>query len=237
VAAALIASGASAAQSSQASVTLGSDLATEPDLGGACLAFGSDRGCLYVNDVLPGRELISPIDGVIVRWRARLGDAGAQTIRIRVLRPFDPDQFTVISSGQLEPIPAGAGTYAFPAQLPIHSGDQVGGEAGSGALIAWEVSQSDAHFFAYNPSPPDGETTLDPFFDGARQVALNVDVEPDCDKDGLGDETQDADVSSCHPAAAPVTPVTTVKKKKCKKKKHRSAESAKKKKCKKKKHG
>ena len=59
-------------------------------------------------------------------------------------------------------------------------------------------------------------------------------LEPDCDKDGLGDETQDADLSTCPQPAAPVQPV--VKKKKCKKhKKKHSAESAKKKHCKKKK--
>ena len=32
------------------------------------------------------------------------------------------------------------------------------------------------------------------------EIAFNVEVEPDCDHDGLGDETQDSDTSSCHPA-------------------------------------
>jgi hypothetical protein len=199
VAAALIASGAWAAQSSQAAVTLGSDLAAEPEVNFSCFNVDSTRGCLFVTDVLPGRQLISPFDGVIVRWRVRVGaTTDAQTIRIRVVRRVDPDQFTAISSGQLESIPAGAGTYTFPAQLPIRSGDQVGGEADSNTDIQWGLTQGDAHLFGYNPSPPDGETTLTPVFIDPWQVTLNVDVEPDCDKDGLGDETQDADVSTCH---------------------------------------
>ena len=106
------------AGSTQAAVTLGSDLATEPTIGLGCPT-GTGRGCLFVTDVLPGRELVSPYDGVILRWRVRLGDGTEpQSIRIRVLRQFDPDQYTAILSSGLEDVPSGAGTYTFPAQLP-----------------------------------------------------------------------------------------------------------------------
>ena len=54
-----------------------------------------------------------------------------------------------------------------------------------------------AHFFSYVPSPPDGETTLSPDSDNPGQLTLNVDLEPDCDRDGLGDETQDTNTASC----------------------------------------
>ena len=59
-------------------VTLGSDLATEPDGTTTCSSSMSDRGCLAVDDALPGGAILeAPADGVIVRWRVRLGDGTA----------------------------------------------------------------------------------------------------------------------------------------------------------------
>jgi hypothetical protein len=80
------------------------------------------------------------------------------------------------------------------------------------------------------------------FSEGAGNIYdISAKLEPDCDKDGLGDETQDLNVTAaCPTPSSPGTGSTgstgQASKKKCKKKKHkRSAESAKKKKCKKKK--
>jgi hypothetical protein len=118
VASALVASAGWAAKPGHAAVTLGSDLATAP--GGTLIAVScnipaSGRGCLFVNNVIPGRELVSPFDGVIVRWRVRLGSATeAQSIRIRVVRRFDADQFTVITSGGARAHSCGRGhPYVF----------------------------------------------------------------------------------------------------------------------------
>ena len=66
---------------------------------------------------------------------------------------------------------------------------------------------------------------------------LSGTVEPDCDGDGFGDETQDTNGAVCTPPTPPAaTPTPTPKKKKCKKakKKGKAAAAAKKKKCKKK---
>jgi hypothetical protein len=182
-----------AAASSHAAVTLGSALQTEPN-GNTTCSFGmSTRGCLAIDDTLPGRDLVAPFDGVIVRWRARLGDSTqAQTVRLRVVRRLDPDQFTAIATGALEDVAAGAGMYDFPAQLPIKSGDQLGLEEGSNLAIEWRAPLPGALSFEYNPSPDDGADTLAPAFtDLDEEHTFNVDVERDCDSDGLGDETQD----------------------------------------------
>jgi hypothetical protein len=85
-----------------------------------------------------------------------------------------------------------------------------------------------------NPNPGDFVTT--PFTSGLR-LDIAATLEADCDADGLGDESEDTDTSSCNPPP-PTTPVSTPApttsptKKKCKKAKHRSAFAAKK--CKKK---
>jgi hypothetical protein len=191
---ALAASAIWAAGSSRGAVTLGSALATEPNGITICSASGSDRGCLAVNDVLPGRQLASPFLGVIVRWRARLGTSTeAQTIRIRVVRRLDGDRFKVISSGALESVADGAGTYAFPARLAINAGDGVGIESGSDTAIEWRAPLTGANTFEYAaPTPLDGGETATPTFtDADQEHTFNVDVEPDLDSDVFGDETQD----------------------------------------------
>jgi hypothetical protein len=179
--------------SASAAVTLGSTLQTEPNGNMTCSNAVNDRGCLAVNGALPGGQLVAPFDGVIVRWRVRLG-AGteAQTIRIRVLKPVGADSFTAISSSALESVPAGAGTYAFAAQLPIRSGEEVGIEAGEGTNLVVRAPLPGAEVLFYNPSPADGADTGPPPATATdAEETFNVDVEPDCDSDGLGDETQD----------------------------------------------
>lgn len=208
--AAFLAAGALwAAASSHAAVTLGSALATEPDGTNSCSAGGADRGCLFIGDVLPGRDLVAPFRGVIVRWRVRLGnDTQTQSIRIRTVRRIDADQFTVISSGGLENVPAGIGTYTFPAQLTIAAGDQVGLENEGGPTIESRALSPGAREFVYPaPPPPDGGSTPLPVFTNDNyEDTFNVDVEPDIDCDGRGDETQDSDLNDgpCGDHSGPV---------------------------------
>jgi hypothetical protein len=179
--------------SASAAVTLGSTLQTEPNGNMACSAAVNDRGCLAVNNALPGGQLVAPFDGVIVRWRVRLGaGTAAQTIRIRVLKPVGADSFTVISSSVLESVPGGAGTYAFATQLPIRSGEEVGIESGGGTNLVVRAPLPGAQALFYNPTPADGADTGPPVTTANdAEETFNVDVEPDCDSDGLGDETQD----------------------------------------------
>lgn len=193
---ALIASAVFAPKPSPAVVTLGSDLAAEP-----AILLGCGNPCLRVQDVLSGRTLVSPFDGVIVRWRARVG-AGteAQSIRIRVVRRYDADQFTVVSSSDPEPILAGAGSYTFPTRLSIRSGDQFGGEPTPEKEVVWGATVVGAHFLDYTPSPPDGGITPAPGPAGAdAELTINADVEPDADADGFGDETQDQCLGTAGP--------------------------------------
>jgi hypothetical protein len=179
--------------SAGAAVTLGSALQTEPDGNLSCATGVNDRGCLAVNDVLPGGQLVAPFDGVIVGWRLRVGPATqAQTVRIRVVRRVGADTFTAISSGALESVPDGAGTYAFPARLSIRSGEEVGIENGGGPNLVARAPLPGARILLYNPSPADGANSGPPAITlNDQEQTFNVNVEPDCDGDGFGDETQD----------------------------------------------
>ena len=188
-------------------MTLGSTLGVEPGTTDFCTRPESGRGCVAVNELVPGRQVAAPFDGVIVRWSTRLGAAtNAQTIRIRVLHRLSSEEFQFVSSGSLEPIPEGAGTYTFAASLPIAAGDEVGLESESGKQITYQAELAETHSVVFSPlgTRPDGSPTGTPVFDNAGlEAAFNFEVLADCDHDGLGDETQDADLPpACKPPVA-----------------------------------
>ena len=183
----------------------------------------------------PGANVTSPIDGVIVRWRM-MGNAGTASFQLRVVHPEAGNQF--LGVGTSSPgVPTGAGPSVFSTQLPISAGDYIGINLPSG--VSWNGHSAPvlgADFVSVQPTLTETLPAQTPNFTvDDTEEGVNADVEPDCDNDGLGDETQDANLpDACKPPV--VQPVQPAVKKKCKKqKKKHSASSAKKKKCKKKK--
>ena len=66
----------------------------------------------------------------------------------------------------------------------------------------------------------DGSLTGPPDFKNEDlEATFNVEVEPDCDHDGLGDETQDLDTKACKPPPPLPSNLITLGKPKLKKKK------------------
>ena len=190
--------------------------------------------CTDFNTALPepGANVTSPITGVIVRWRM-MGNAGGASFQLRVVHSAGGGQYIGVGASSPE-IPAGAGPSQFSTSLPISTGDMIGINVPSG--VTWNGHSAPvigAGFVSVQPTLTDSSPPQTPNFTVTdAEEGVNADVEPDCDKDGLGDESQDTNLpAACKPPAQPVQPV---KKKKCKKKhKHDAAASAKKR-CKKK---
>ena len=169
----------------QAAQTVGSDLNGAATEGWACSDNPADT-CTFVQTVLPGRAVASPIDGVIVRWRVR--DANGE-LKLRVVRPAGGGVFT--GAGTSAPASVFSATPStFDTRLPVNAGDHIGldfaGTSGIGAranggsqTAVWSPALADGQQRA-----PDG--TLDNL-----EFLYNADIEPDADRDGFGDETQD----------------------------------------------
>ena len=190
--------------------------------------------CTDFNTALPepGANVTSPITGVIVRWRM-MGNAGGASFQLRVVHSAGGGQY--IGAGASSPeIPAGAGPSQFSTSLPISAGDMIGINVPSG--VTWNGHSAPvigAGFVSVQPTLTDSSPPQTPNFTVTdAEEGVNADVEPDCDKDGLGDESQDTNLpAACQPPAA--QPVQPVKKKKCKKK-HKHHVAVAKKHCKKK---
>jgi len=187
--------------------------------------------------VTAGNSYVVPTIAGVTNWTLTswshyaAADVGQQ-LTMKVFRKVaDPLTYTVVGHDGPRPLTPSI-VNTFQTSLPVKAGDVLGNN-----------SKSPVDNGSYFAAPGDSPINLTPgladgqmgiFAPEAAEVRLNISavLEPDCDQDGLGDETQDTNLSAC---AAPGSTAPAAKKK-CKKKKHkRSAESAKKKKCKKKK--
>lgn len=179
---------------------------------------GSGNAKIFTTSVAPGVSLASPIDGVVVRWRVRRGQKqgpgilAADKVSLRILRSTGvTDQFTAVGTSEIHDVPSSTtdpiDVYEYTTRLPIAAGDSIGLGTAVGEFPFRSALNA---FYLMRLSPlADGQTaTFSPGMVSDRYVLVNADVEPDCDKDGFGDETQDPtipQIPSCGFAAADTT--------------------------------
>ncbi len=123
---------ASAAPSS--ALTIGSTLTGSgaDNIGGYCPASGT---CTGMNLGLPTTApdgLVSPIDGVITKWRVKSGSAG-NPVTIRVLKPNGATSFTGAGTGTSGLTQSG--TADFTSNLPIKKGESIALNISNSALV------------------------------------------------------------------------------------------------------
>jgi hypothetical protein len=106
-----------------AAVTIGSDLSPNP-VNAPC----SGGNCTVANLVIPGRQIVSPIDGVVVRWTVRDSNIGVNA-RLRVIQPLSGGTYQGISSSATHMLPSPGGssfaTISYLTQQPIKAGQIV----------------------------------------------------------------------------------------------------------------
>jgi hypothetical protein len=132
--------------------------------------------------------LSSPMDGVITKWRIRSGSSD-NSVKLRILRPTGSGAFTAAGTSAVEKTVSGVALLN--ASLPIKSGDFLGVNNNSDALIFGQVNNASAYY--WNPPLADGTNRSATGTAGSRELMVNATVEPDVDCDGKGDESQDQD--------------------------------------------
>ena len=208
---------AAAAAPARAAVTIGSDLSApvgDP--------FSCGSGCTIATTSLPGLTVASPIDGVLVRWRARVSIPSrplSDTIELRTLRPAGGGSYTARGSDRGTPTANGA-VSTFAARLRVSRGDLIGLDLGSGEGIG--AAPSGSGIATFSPALGASETRAPASLAASgSQLLYNADIEPDADGDGHGDESQDqcpqlaekktsrcvADLRLSHGGAAPAEAV------------------------------
>jgi hypothetical protein len=220
--------GVLAPSAASASSTLGSSLATN-GLGAA--QGGCSPLCTFIpTAVSGGNPVTSPIDGVIVRWSASASDTptGTSTVRLRVIHSPAANQWVGVRTGPTQHTGAGFTTATFDLNpgIPIVTGDYIGVDTvrdngtTNGSVIR---SQPGSSYVDFTTTLPDGGTPQVKVPTASIEAYVQAIVEPDADRDGYGDESQDQCVGTPGPAPCPATAVAPTGQrakalKKCKKK-------------------
>lgn len=145
---------------------------------------GCPESCAVTNPIAPGGASdVSPVDGVILRWRLDRGSVPTPGFehpgyRLRVLAPLGSGYFGAGTSSLS--VPAGAGTVeTFSTFLPVKAGQLIALEAENGdSGIRFGFSEAASSVFL-EPTIADGETgTENPGWEDGYLFPFNADILP-----------------------------------------------------------
>ena len=151
----------------------------------------------------PGDRYRVPTAGILTSWSYR-ATSQVPVLSLRVARQTGGSSFTIVGSS-FSFLPAPNQLNTFDARIAVRPGDVLGLFAEGSALIATGAGGYSYHFTTGDPQSGSGPPFAGPF-SGAK-LDVSATVEPDCDSDGLGDETEDPDVVL--PCTADTTPPET----------------------------
>jgi hypothetical protein len=166
-----------------------------------------------VQAVDPGGEYRMPFAGVITAWSTRAGASGGQ-LRLKIARPTAGGH-TIVAEGPLETLVANQLNTFSNVRIPVQAGDIVGHFQPGVATACGSPAPGHSFDFVFADAGPG--TFIGPAALNGIQINTSVQLEPDCDGDGFGDETQDSDLTTCD-AAPPDTAISRGPRDKTKKK-------------------
>jgi hypothetical protein len=153
------------------------------------------EGDTQLQSVSPGAPYQAPTPGVITSWSFQ-ADELPPTLKFKVARPGPgadfsmATAFTVVGESELRtPIANTLNTY--PTRIPVQAGDVIGFFAtAAGGHCDVDDTAYTMHLRGGDVAPGTTQT----FNPVSIHLDLSALLEPDCDKDGLGDETQDTNL-------------------------------------------
>jgi hypothetical protein len=147
----------------------------------------------------PGGQYAAPFAGVITSWSFQSSSGGGSSpVKFKVGRRAGGDNFTIVGDSEFKNISAVDALSTFPVRIPVLAGDLIGlhTEPASVFLCARAATGYVVHQSAFGEEVAVGATaTFSPMND--QQLGVSARLEPDCDSDGFGDETQDPDIALC----------------------------------------
>jgi hypothetical protein len=153
--------------------------------------FQPGEGCsgqaAYVQTGSSGNTYVAPGDGVITSWRHRAGSEPGP-MRFLVLRQFvGTNYFSLVGQSTLTPQEAFV-LNEFPIRIPVQGGDAIGlWLRDSTYCFGFTGSEADLSYATLDD--PGSKTLFGP--DKGWRLDVAATFEPDADRDGFGDETED----------------------------------------------
>jgi hypothetical protein len=161
----------------------------------------SSSNCIpdtFLQSASPSNQFVVPFDGVITSWSFLGGSVVPSPLKLKV-GTVGTDSLTVVGESAFE-TPAANRLNTFSTRVPAHARDVIGFYFPSPPDLAEcaainQPGYRDVIAFGNDILPGASSPTIT---DKARaHLDVSAILEPDCDKDGLGDEAQDNDLSTC----------------------------------------
>jgi len=153
----------------------------------------------FLQTFSPDNQYAAPTAGVITSWRFQAASPAPQ-VKLKVARANGGNDFTIAGESELQTLTENT-VNSFPVRLSVQAGDVLGiYTATEGAPCGIAPAAPDYLFHAALGSdvPPGPTTTY--MGPASAQFPVAASLEPDCDGDGFGDESQDDDLISCEPS-------------------------------------
>ncbi len=148
-----------------------------------------------------------PSNGVITSWSFQAAAGADEVVRLKVGRAAGTNIWTTV--GRSDKALTAAGTLGtFPTRITAQAGDVIGFMHQSGGPCATGAAGGGINFT--NPGDPGVGETNSYGSSGAFKLDISAQLEPDADRDGFGDETQDACASSAATQLECVPPDTMI---------------------------
>jgi hypothetical protein len=176
-----------------------------------------DPGATHLQSSSPGDGYTVGFRGVITSWSHRAGPSPGQ-VKLKVGRPLGGNSFRILAESGFFAPTAGS-LLNVPAQIPVLPGDVIGSYVSNAACGRSALGTGYLAHYLYPGDPAPGTT---PSFLGPAQYQVDIAavLEPDCDNDGFGDESQDQNLDGCPPG--PAATITSGPKNKVKTRKNRA---------------
>jgi Ca2+-binding RTX toxin-like protein len=191
-----------------AAITIGETFTPDQNFGGSGV---------FIQSGSPGNSYTVPAEGVITSWSFQAAAGVTPPLKLKVVRPAGGNDFTTVGDSNLEtPMPGILSSW--PTRIAVRAGDLLA-HFYTNTTVGHRDLSPGSGYFVHEISGAPGNPGLDPpaattitYESGSpdQQVDLSALLEPDCDGDGLGDETQDTNLSSCAPSATPSGPPPTL---------------------------
>ena len=150
-----------------------------------------------------------PSAGVITAWSFHATPVAPTLLKLKVARPAGGNMFTIVGESPPKTPPGGVLSTYTDVGIAVDPGDVIGFYVESASDDAECFRSAPGFGFHYGIDQPPGSTAEYIPSALSSQMSISAVVEPDCDKDGLADETQDTDLSGCTCKGKPATIIGT----------------------------
>jgi len=163
---------------------------------------------VFLQSGAPGGQYVAPSAGVITSWSFQASASQVPELKFKVARHAGGDNFTIVGEeGPRTPAPSTLNTY--PARISVQGEDVIGLSTVTTGRCVRGAPGYGFHSAGGDPAPG---TSFPASAASGGQLDVSASLEPDCDSDGFGDETQDTELigSNCPPPPAKADGTLTI---------------------------